>query len=306
MSKLKSNDELDKEIPKSSNIFMNKKDKIPLSPISRIGHLDLSVVNNRRELSKPVLQSKELYHTLIDSPCTKLGKVQFTNALSSATKYLLNRHLESVNQNTDIFKESTPGEDVYSTNKSCFNEFKTPQLIDLSFTPEKKTHEIDCQTQISNTLIEEIEQQKKNEIEDIRQTKLLCSHSIKIQLKEIELEIEKTFSILENKVTENYDKLLKKVYDEKTDSIVSQNNTVIAVKKEKIVNEEKTEKGKNYTRMTGAYGVLNNFNKECSFLKTPKGKGSQTREEMMYKGSLTPSTMAFVVHEQLMHLNSSS
>lgn len=295
MSKSKSYDKLDEE-----NTY-----ELPKSPFSRTGHLDLSDINNRRkEFSKPVLQSKELFHTLIDSPCTKLEKVQFNNALSSASKYLINHHLESVNQNIDLFKESTPVEDVYSTNKSYFNEFKTPNLIELSFTSANKTHETDSQTQTSSALIEEIEKQKKNEIEDIQQTKLLCCDTIKTRFKEIELEIEKTFSILENKVTENYDRLLKKVYDEKNDSVF-QDNTVITVKEKKIVNKEKIVQGKNYSRMTGAYGVLNNFSKDCSFLKTPKGKG-QTREEMMYKSSLTPSTMAFVVQEQLMHLNSSS
>lgn len=297
MSKSKSFDKLHEEstyeIPKSSFTFMKNGDKIPSSPNSITGSFNSSLFSNhKREFSEPILQSTELFHTLIDSPCSKFEKIQFNNALSSATKYLLNRHLESVNHNTDIFKEN-----VYSTNKNYCKEFKIPQLTNLHITPNEKTHKVDCQTQTSNTpsLIEEIEQQKKNEIEVIRQTKLQCCDSIKTQFKEIELEIEKTFGILENKVIDNYNKLLKKVSKENNDSDESQDKTVITVEAE------------NSTRMTGAFGVLNNFNKGCSFLKTPKTKKSKTmHEEILNNGTLTPNTMSFVLHEQLMHLNSNS
>ncbi|VVC31439.1 Hypothetical protein CINCED_3A009330 [Cinara cedri] len=302
-SKSKSHDTLHEEntfeVPKSTYISMKNKDDILLSPISKTGLLDIN--KHKREFSEPVLQSNELYHSLIDSPCTKLEKVNFNNALSSATKYLLSRHLESVNQNTNIFQEKTS---VYSTDKNYLNEFKTPNLIDLSTIPKERIHQTDCQTQTLNTpvLTEEIEQQKKNEIDDIRQTKLQCCNLIRNRFKEIELEIEKNFGVLENKVTENYDKLLKKVYDAKNDSDESQalDNSVVTVK------EDNTAKEKNYTRMTGAFGVLNNLNKECSFLKTPKAKGGKTREEMLKQGTLTPGTMSYVLQEQLMHLNSSS
>lgn len=255
------------------------------------------MVKNRREPSEPVLQSKDLFHTLIDSPCTKYEKVQYNHALSSASKFLLNRHLESVQQNSDIFKIVTPEMNLCQTNEKLLNEFKTPRLIDSSITPKQNVCQSDSQTQTSSLpfFTEEIEELKKNEIEDIRRTKLQCCDLIKFKFKEIELEIEKHFGTLENKVTENYDKLLNKIQDGNNESADSQilDTTVETVKE------------KNYTRMTGAYGIFNNLNSDCSFLKTPKTKG-KTREEMLTKGVLTPCTMSFVCQEQLMYLNSDS
>jgi len=326
--------------------MFNNHNKIPLSPPSRIKLLESSMGKSRQKPHEPVMQSKELFNTLIDSPCTKYEKVQFNNALSSASKYLLNRHLESVQKNADIFNVSIPDENLTPVNENNCNKFVTPSLIDLSNTLKPdicqslsqiqvsnvpvldetmKNKEIDdtYKTQVSNMplsveeieelknkeiddihqtqklnlslLAEDIEELKKKEIDDIRQTKLQCCNLMKTRFKEIELEIEKHFGIIENKVNENYDKLLKKVQDGNNDSVESQisNSTVETVKE------------KNYTRMTGAYGIFNNLNKDCSFLKTPKTKG-KTREEMLNKGVLTPCTMSFVLQEQLMHLNSSS
>jgi len=326
--------------------MFNNHNKIPLSPPSRIKLLESSMGKSRQKPYEPVMQSKELFNTLIDSPCTKYEKVQFNNALSSASKYLLNRHLESVQKNADIFNVSIPDENLTPVNENNFNKFVTPSLIDLSNTLKPdicqslsqtqisnvpvlddtiKNKEIDntSKTQISNKplsveeieelknkeiddihqtqklnlslLVEDIEVLKKKEIDDIRQTKLQCCNLMKTRFKEIELEIEKHFGIIENKVNENYDKLLKKVQDGNNDSVESQISNSTA----------ETVKEKNYTRMTGAYGIFNNLNKDCSFLKTPKTKG-KTREEMLNKGILTPSTMSFVLQEQLMHLNSSS
>jgi len=327
--------------------MFNDHNKIPLSPPSRIKLLESSKGNTRQKPCEPVLQSKELFNTLIDSPCTKYEKVQFNNALSSASKYLLNRHLESVQQNADIFNVSIPDVNLCPVNENNFNKFITPSLIDLSITPkpdicqshnqtqtsnlpllvevtkDKKNDDI-CQTQTLNTpllveeieelknkniedicqtqtsnlslLVEDIEELKKKEIDDIRQTKSQCCDLMKTRFKEIELEIEKHFGIMENKLNENYDKLIKKIQDGNNDcSVESQTSNVTT----------ETVKEKNYTRMTGAFGIFNNLNKDCSFLKTPKTKG-KTREEMLNKGVLTPCTMSFVLQEQLMHLNSSS
>ncbi|XP_001952616.2 uncharacterized protein LOC100165170 [Acyrthosiphon pisum] len=348
-SKSKSHDKLYTEntfdIPKSTYMDMfNNHNKIPLSPPSRIKLLESSMGKSRQKPCEPVLQSKELFNTLIDSPCTKYEKVQFNNALSSASKYLLNRHLESVQQNADIFNVSTPDVNLCPVSENHFNKFTTPSLIDLSITPKPdicqthsqsqtsnlpllvevtknnddiyqnqtsnmpllveeiegfKNKDIDDirQTQISNLslLVEDIEELKKKEIDDIRQTKSQCCDLMKTRFKEIELEIEKHFGIMENKVNENYDKLIKKFQDGNNDSVESQTSIVTT----------ETVKEKNYTRMTGAFGIFNNLNKDCSFLKTPKTKG-KTREEMLNKGVLTPCTMSFVLQEQLMHLNSSS
>jgi len=349
-SKSKSHDKLYTEntfdIPKSTYMDMfNNHNKIPLSPPSRIKLLESSMGKSRQKPYEPVLQSKELFNTLIDSPCTKYEKVQFNNALSSASKYLLNRHLESVQKNADIFNVSIPDVNLTSVYENNSNKLITPSLIDLSVTLKPdicqslsqsqtsnlplldevmKNEEVDdtCKTQTSNMpllveeieelknkeiddirqtqtlnlslLVEDIEELKKKEIDDIRQTKLQCCNLMKTRFKEIELEIEKHFGIMENKVNENYDKLLKKVQDGNNDS-ESQTSNITA----------ETVKEKNYTRMTGAYGIFNNLNKDCSFLKTPKTKG-KTREEMLNKGVLTPCTMSFVLQEQLMHLNSSS
>lgn len=350
-SKSKSHDKLYTEntfdIPKSTYMEMfNNHNKIPLSPPSRIKLLESTMGKSRQKPCEPVLQSKELFNTLIDSPCTKYEKVQFNNALSSASKYLLNRHLESVQQNADIFNASIPDVNFSPVNENQFNKFKTPSLIDLSITPTPdigqsqsqtqisnlplsvgvtKNKRIDdiCQTQTSNMpllteeveelknkdiddirqtqtpnvslLIEDIEELKKKEVDDIRQTKSQCCNLMKTRFKEIELEIEKLFGIMENKVNENYDKLIKKVQDGNNDSVESQTSNITT----------ETVKEKNYTRMTGAFGIFNNLNKDCSFLKTPKTKG-KTREEMLNRGVLTPCTMSFVLQEQLMHLNSSS
>lgn len=277
--------------------MFSKHNKIPLSPPSRTGILEASLKKNRKEPSEPILQSQELFHTLIDSPCTKYEKVMFNNALSSASKYLLNRHLESVEQNPDVFKVE-PKIDLPPAIENNFNEFKTPSLIDISITPKQEISQSNNQTQVSKYLpltIEDIEELKTKEIEDIRQTKLNCCELIKNRFREIELEIEKTFSIMESQVTQNYDILLKKVQNDQNDSNESQSSNITV----------ETVKEKNYTRMTGAFGILNNLNTECSFLKTPKTKG-KTREEMLNKGTLTPGTMSFVLQEQLMHLNSSS
>ncbi|KAL4090556.1 hypothetical protein QTP88_025366 [Uroleucon formosanum] len=327
-SKSKSHDKLYTEntfdIPKSTYMDMfNNHNKIPLSPPSRIKLLESSMGKSRQKPCEPVLQSKELFNTLIDSPCTKYEKVQFNNALSSASKYLLNRHLESVQQNADIFNVSIPDVNECPVNENNFNKCITPSLIDQSITPKpdicqshsqaqtsnkpllveeiegSKNKDIDdiCQIQISNLslLVEDIEELKKKEIDDIRQTKSQCCDLMKTRFKEIELEIEKHFGIMENKVNENYDKLIKKIQNGNNDSVESQTSIVTT----------ETVKEKNYTRMTGAFGIFNNLNKDCSFLKTPKTKG-KTREEMLNKGVLTPCTMSFVLQEQLMHLNSSS
>ncbi|XP_015366561.1 PREDICTED: uncharacterized protein LOC107163601 [Diuraphis noxia] len=348
-SKSKSHDKLYTEntydIPKSTYMdIFNNHNKIPLSPPSRIKRLESSMGRSRQQPCEPVLQSKELFNTLIDSPCTNYEKLQFNNALSSASKYLLNRHLESVQQNADMFNVSNPDVDLAHVNENNYNKFITPSLIDLSINPKpeldicksetktsslplldevsknkkidniclaqkpnmpllveeiegSKNGDIDDIRQTSNLslLVEDIEELKKNEIDDIRQTKSLCCDLIKTRFKEIELEIEKHFGIMENKVNENYDKLIKKIQDGNNDTVESQTSNVTT----------ETVKEKNYTRMTGAFGIFNNLNKDCSFLKTPKTKG-KTREEMLNKGVLTPCTMSFVLQEQLMHLNSSS
>lgn len=350
-SKSKSHDKLYTEntfdIPKSTYMDMfNNHNKIPLSPPSKSKLLESSMGKSRQQPCEPVLQSKELFNTLIDSPCTQYEKVQFNNALSSASKYLLNRHLESVQKNTDIFNVSIPDVNLSPVTENNFNQFITPSLIDLSITPkpdlcqshsqtqkpnlplldevmQNKEFDNICETQSSNMslsvekieglknkniddirqtqisnlslLVEDIEELKKKEIDDIRQTKLQCCNLMKTRFKEIELEIEKHFGIIENKVNENYDKLVKKIQDGNNESVESQTSNV----------NVETVKKKNYTRMTGAYGIFNNLNKDCSFLKTPKTKG-KTREEMLNKGVLTPCTMSFVLQEQLMHLNSSS
>lgn len=275
--------------------MFNKHNKIPVSPPSRTALLESSIKkSHHRKPHEPVLQSKELFNTLIDSPCTKFEKVQFNNALSSASKYLLERHLESVKMNADKVMES-PEVNLPLTYENDTSEFKTPHLIDLSITPKQNAYLSDCQTQTSNVhlLIDEIEEFKKNELENIRQSKLQCSDLFKTKFKEIELGIENLFTVMENKVTENYDKLLKKVSDEQSNSTESTQTSIETVKE------------KNYTRMTGAFGILNNLDTDCSFLKTPKLKG-KTREEMLSKGILTPSTMSFVLQEQLMNLNSST
>lgn len=268
---------------------------------SRMSFLDSSMVKNRCKPSEPILQSKELYSTLIDSPCTKYQKVQFNNALSSASKYLLNRHLESVQNNAELFKEKTPEANLPSINENDLNEIKTTDLMDLSNTPKQEKYQSGSHIQTSSIpknsplLIEDIEEIKKSEIEEIRQTKLKCCDLIKTRFKEIELEIEKNFDLMENKVTDNYDKLLKIVQDRKDCSPQSQRSDSTV----------ETVKEKNYSRMTGGFGFLNNLNRDCSFLKTPKAVG-KTREEMLKKTTLTPSTMSFVLQEQLMHLNSNS
>jgi len=280
----------------SKSMYMdmfNKNCNIPLSPPSNTSLLEASMVKSRiKDTTRPVLQSKDLFNTLIDSPCTKYEKVQYNNALSSASKFLLIRHLESVKTHPDIFKVTTP--DVNEN-----GEQKTPNLINLSITPKQDTCKSECQTQTSNAplLVEEIEELKTNEIYNIRQTKVQCCDLIKTRFNEIELEVEKLFSIMENNVTENYDKLLKKVQDGSgnNDSTESQASNLTV----------ETVKEKKYTRMTGAFGILNNLDTGCSFLKTPKTKG-KTREEMLNKGILTPGTMSYVIQEQLMHLNSSS
>lgn len=277
--------------------MFNKHNNIPLSPPNRFKIFEESMKKKRKEPNKPVIQSQELFHTLIDSPCTKIEKAMFNNALSSASKYLLNRHLESVEQNPEVFKVDSEI-DLPPVIKNNFNEFKTPSLIDKSITPKQEVFQSNIQTQTSKYLsltIEDIEELKTKDIVDIRQTKLNCCELIKNQFREIELEIEKQFSIMENKVTKNYEVLLKKIQEVQNDSSDSQTSNITV----------ETVKEKNYTRMTGAFGILNNLNTECSFLKTPKTKG-KTREEMLNKGTLTPGTMSFVLQEQLMHLNSSS
>lgn len=308
-SKSKSQEKLYEEntykIPETTYMDMfNKHDKIPLSPPSMIGLLEPSTAKkNHIDLCEPKLQSKELFNTLIDSPCTKFEKAQFKNALSSACKMVLNRNLESNKKNPDIFKESTPDVnlshtiDNHNDTFDNYSEFKLPCLTNLTSRSKRDTFQSDCQTQTPNMYlsVEKVEELKKNEIEDIRQIKLQCCDLIKTRLKETELEIEQQFSLLENKVIANYEKLLEKVQGENNDGIESQTlNMTMQTKKEK-----------NYTRMTGAFGVLNNLNRDCSFLKTPKSKGTN-REKMLNNGALTPSTMSFVIQEQLMHLNSSS
>jgi len=276
--------------------MFNKCSKIPLSPPSRVGILEASTVkSNLKEPKEPVLQSKDLFNALIDSPCTKYEKLKYNNALSSASKFLLNRHFESVKTHPDIFKEKIPEVNLPSENENY--ERNIPNLMDISITPKQDKYQSECQTKISNTplSIEEIEELKMKEIYNIHQTKLQCCDLIKNRFNEIELEVEQLFGVMENKVIENYEKLLKKVQDENNDSTESHTSNVTV----------ETVKEKNYTRMTGAFGILNNLNTDCSFLKTPKAK-IKTREEMLNKGILTPGTMSFVLQEQLMHLNSSS
>lgn len=273
----------------SKSIYMdtfNQRIQMPMPPPSRSSFLEASMIRNRmKEPIEPVLQSKDLFNTLIDSPCTKLKKIQYNNILSSGSKFLLNRHLESVKTHPNVSEENY--------------QQMIPNLIDFCSTPkEQDTCQSECQTQTSNTplLVEEIEELKTHGINNIRQTKLQCCDLIKTRFNEIELEVERLFSVMENNVAENYNKLLKKVKAENNDSTESQTSTNDTVE---------TVKEKNYTRMTGAFGILNNLNTDCSFLKTPKAKG-KTREEMLNSGFLTPSTMSFVLQEQLMHLNSSS
>jgi hypothetical protein len=302
------------ELPRCSYNDVLNKHKIPLETSSKIGFLESSLVKNHCKPSEPVLQSKELYSTLIDSPCTKYQKMQFDNALSSASKYLLNRHLESIQNHADIFSVKTPETNLPLVNENNLNESKTPHLMDLSITPKQDTsNKFDFHTQTSDVpllvenveelqkisdiplLVEDLEELKKSEIEEIRQSKLKCCDLIKIRFKEIELEIEKNFNIMENKVTDNYNKLLKKIQDGKDCSPQSQLSEITV----------ETVKEKKYSRMTGGFGFLNNLNQDCSFLKTPKIKG-KTREDMLKNSTLTPCTMSFVLQEQLMHLNSNS
>lgn len=250
------------------------------------------------EPDAPILQSKNLFNSLIDSPCTQYEKVQFNNALSSATKYLLNRHLESVNKNADIFVEKTPEINAHPINEYNFNKDESSNLNNYNnITAKQNTFQTDSQTQTSDfsSVFEDIEEMKKLQIENVRQIKSKCCDIIKTRFKEIELEIEKHFNIEENKVIEDYDKLLSKLHTDKSDCAESETlNTTV-----------ETVKEKNYTRMTGTFGILNNLKQDCSFLKTPRVKG-KTREEMLNQGTLTPCTMSFMLQEQLMHLNSSS
>jgi len=269
-----------------------------LPPPSKSKFFETSIVKRHKEPSEPVLQSKNLFNSLIDSPCTKYAKIQYNNALSSASKLLINRHLKSVNENADIFKETTPEMNLASACEYTISDCETVDTQHSNdynnITVQPKSFQTDCQIQTSDIPLfaENIEEQKHNQIEDVRQMKLKFSELIRTRFREFELEIEKHFSILENKITENYDKLLNKMQCDKTES-PSLDTTI------------ETIKGKNYTRMTGTSGILNNINQNCSFLKTPKTKG-KTREEMLNQGVLTPCTMSFVLQEQLMNLNSSS
>lgn len=203
-----------------------------------------------------------------------------------------------MSENADIFKETTPETNLASANEYTFDECETVYKQHSNgyndITVQPKSFQTDCQTQTSDIplFVENIEEQKQNQIEDIHQMKLKFREFIQTRFQEIELGIEKHFSILENKITEDYDKLLNKMQCVKTES-PSLDTTVETVKE------------KNYTRMTGTLGILNNINRDCSFLKTPKTKG-KTREEMLNQGTLTPCTMSFVLQEQLMNLNSSS
>ncbi|XP_050437212.1 uncharacterized protein LOC126843624 isoform X2 [Adelges cooleyi] len=280
----------------------NHYNKIPLSPPNRTGLLEASMVKNRKEceIHRPILQSEELFNTLIDSPCTKYGKVQFNNALSSASKYLLSRHLESVEKNADEFCETPTNINLPLPTQIKTDEFKTPYLIDLNDTPKQVIPQLENETvtQSIEDLIEDIEKLKKDQLENVNKSKSECFNMLKSRLKEIELEIENHFRTVEKNITENHDKIINMIKDKKKNSVTSKSTGVDAVKEETVVKE------KNYTRMTGAFGILNNLNKDCSFLKTPKTKG-KTREEMLNKGILTPGTMSFVVQEQLMSLDNS-
>lgn len=254
-------------------------------------------MKKRTEPNAPVLQSKDLFNSLIDSPCTQYEKVQFNNALSSATKYLLNRHLESINKNADIFVEKTLEINAHPTNEYNINKDESSNLNNYNnITVKQNKFQTDSQTQTDiSSIFEDIEEMKKVQIENVRQIKSKCCDIIKTRFKEIELEIEKHFNIEENKVIESYNTLLSKHQADKSDS--SESETLDAT--------VETVKEKNYTRMTGTFGILNNLKQDCSFLKTPKVKG-RTREEMLNQGTLTPCTMSFMLQEQLMHLNSSS
>ncbi|XP_050531828.1 uncharacterized protein LOC126900273 [Daktulosphaira vitifoliae] len=279
--------------------------KIPLSPPNRTGFFEASMTKNLKngELKNPILQSKELFSTLIDSPCTKYEKVQFNNALSSASKYLLNRHLESIEKNVDKFDSTSP--DIVlpksSQNLNSFKseEFKTPYQVDLTITPEKNVFQPENKSLSSDIglLIENIEKSKANQLKNIRESKIQCCNMLKNRFREIELEIEKHFGTIESDINEDYEKLINIINEKKIENESTVQNSVTTVK-------ETDTKKKNYSRMTGAFGILNNLNTECSFLKTPKTKG-KTREEMLSKGTLTPSTMSFVLQEQLLSLDNS-
>lgn len=275
--------------------MLSKQNKMPLSPPSRSRFFESSMIKKCKEPIEPVLQSKELFNSLIDSPCTKFEKVQFNNALSSASKYLLNRHLDSVKSNVDIFKETSPDLNLTVVNKKNLNDCNNPcSKYDSSLnqkTLSSKTYS-DSQTQTSKMRlkVDNIEENKKNQIEDIHQAKLKLCESVRACFNEIELHIEKQFGIIENKITEKYENQLRNICNENNDSDESQTlDTTV-----------ETVKEKNYTRMTGAFGILNNLNQDCSFLKTPQ----TTR--ITRKDILTPHTMSFVIQEQLMNLNSSS
>lgn len=275
--------------------MFNKHNQIPVSPPSRTRQLQSSIMKNCRMPKEPVLQSKELYNTLIDSPRSLCEKARYDNALSSASKFLLKRHLDSVKSKANLFNAVSPNLNMSPFNENHMDSFKLPNSDNLNSTKKQNVCQTNCETQTSNVplLVEEIEELKKIELEEIHFSKLKCCDLIKTRFREIELEIENLFGVLENKVTQNYDKLLKKIHDENNDSADITQTSIETVKE------------KNYTRMTGAFGILNNLNSDCSFLKTPKTKG-KTREEMLSKGILTPCTMSFVLQEQLMNLNSNT
>lgn len=273
-------------------------DKTPLKTTKRVSFVEPSIVEERHEPSELALQNIEPLSTLDDSPHTKYEKIQFINALSYIAKYSLNGHQESVQKRAEILSVRMPKESLPTINENNLNELEIPNLTDLSTTQEEEIHQSDSHTQASNLplLIKHVEEFKNNGIEENRQNKEKCCNLIKNRFREIELEIEENFGIVESKINNNYDELLKKIQDGKYCSLQSQQSDISV---ETVIE-------KSYSRLTGSFGFLNNLNKNCSFLKTPEVK-ARTQEEILRRPTLlTPSTMSNVLQEQLNRLNSNT
>lgn len=166
-------------------------------------------MKNHRE---SVIQSKELFNTLIDLPCTKHENELFSNALSKVSKMSLNLNVESMKQNREVFKATNPKINLLPANNKKFHEFKTHSLKDKIIS-KQDTRQYNNQSPTLNkpSLNEMIEEQKIKKIENIHRTKVQCCDLIKIMCREIEEEIKKKFGLLEYKVNNNYEQLLKKV-----------------------------------------------------------------------------------------------
>lgn len=250
-------------------------------------------MKNHRELSEPVIQSEELFNTLIDSPCTKYEKVLYSNALSKVSNKFFNCNLESKKQNHEVFKATIPKINLLPNNKNNFNKFKIPSLKDKIISKQDTSqYNNESQTLKKLSLNEEIEEKKTKEIENIRQIKVECFNLIKIQSREIEEEIEKEFGLMENKVNNNYEKLLNKVQGQ-SDGADSPTSNITS----------ETIKEQNSTEISAFHGISNKFNKKYIFSYTPQAN-SKTNEQLN-KDTLTPATNSFVLQEQLIQLNGS-